>query len=264
MRNIEITKWNGLDHLENNKDYYKKIFLNNKIIAFRNVNADKNLQQKIMIYFGDLLGWVPNSLNPNGPDYFEDHHKQMVNRSFVEKNELMLNWHIEWVQFEENPHYGATWNMTQFDCDYDTGNTLFIDTSEIYNLLDKESAEFLDKCKVVLLYKGEKKEFNYIKDHWITGEKCVRPHMSRYGPLRLAEFDKRIPTKIEEKKFIELHHSIYENIYNNKEIVYIHRWEKGDLLVPDLFKFAHAVTGGFKENERRLDGIFGRLHTPIY
>lgn len=261
VRDVKITEWSSLEHLFDNKDYYKEMFLNDKIIAFRNVNADLILQEKIMLYFGDLLGWYPNSENSNPSHYFEDHHKHMINNKNITKDELILSWHIEWVEQDHIPHYGSTWNMTKFDCNYDTGNTCFVDMAEVYNLLDQNSSQFLEKCDVFVdsFMPGHlNSPYPYIKEHWITNEKCVRPFLFDIKKTSLVLFDKKQPTENENKMFESIHKFVYDTVHNNLDIRYVHRWQKGDLLVPDLFKLAHAVTGGFKENERRLDGMFGK------
>ena len=36
------------------------------------------------------------------------------------------------------------------------------------------------------------------------------------------------------------------------------KWQQGDVAVPDLFKLAHAVSGGFIQNQRTLQGQFGK------
>jgi hypothetical protein len=36
----------------------------------------------------------------------------------------------------------------------------------------------------------------------------------------------------------------------------VHRWQQGDLIIPDMFKLAHAVTGGFKSEDREFRGIW--------
>ena len=41
----------------------------------------------------------------------------------------------------------------------------------------------------------------------------------------------------------------------------VHKWQEGDLAVPDLYKLAHSVSGGFVENQRTLQGQFGKA-TP--
>lgn len=262
MREIEIINWQGLNNLYDNEKYYKQLFLNNKVLAFRNVNADNNLQKKIMFYFGDIFGWYPNSLNKNLSDYFEDHHRHFINNRVITKNELVLGWHVEWVQYEDDPHYGATWNMTKFECEYDNGNTNFIDTEEVYNLLEKKDAEFLLKCKVLFKEPYETKhaqKYFYIKNHWMTGSKCVRPFLGNFESTSLIEFNGNSPTENEKNIFNKIHKDVFNLICTNQDIKYVHRWQKGDLLVPDLFKLAHSVSGGFKKNERRLDGMFGKL-----
>jgi hypothetical protein len=37
------------------------------------------------------------------------------------------------------------------------------------------------------------------------------------------------------------------------------KWKQGDLAVPDLFKLAHSVSGGFIKNQRTLRGEFAKL-----
>lgn len=259
MQDIEVIEFPGWDSVKENFSYYKQKFLDEKILAFRNVHADFAMQQDIMHFFGDNLGWYPNSEDSSQSDYFEDHHKHMVGGRVVAKDDWMLGWHVEWVEYENDSFYGSTWNMTKFNCDYDTGNTCFYDMTDFYNRLDEETASFLDKCKVKIpKNNGPDAHYNYVKRHWITNEKSLRPHLGGYVNTDLIEFDGRIPTDLEIKQFNELHKYIVETVWKDTEFRRVHRWQKGDLLIPDLFKLAHAVTGGFGENQRRLDGMFGK------
>jgi hypothetical protein len=41
------------------------------------------------------------------------------------------------------------------------------------------------------------------------------------------------------------------------------KWQQGDLAVPDLYKLAHSVSGGFTKNQRTLSGQFGRALPTI-
>ena len=41
------------------------------------------------------------------------------------------------------------------------------------------------------------------------------------------------------------------------------KWQEGDLAVPDLYKLAHSVSGGFTKNQRTLFGQFGRALPSI-
>lgn len=262
MQDVTVIEFPGMDSIKSNLDYYKQKFLDEKIIVFRNAYADFAMQQDLMHIFGDLLGWYPNSKDKSKSDYIEDHHKHMKGPTTATKDEWMLGWHIEWVEYENDSFYGSTWNMTKFDCDYDTGNTCFYDMTDLYNRLDKDETDFLDKCRVEGVKKdGNNVRFDYVKSHWITNEKTLRPHLGGYLPILLVEFDGREPLEEDNKRFIELNAKVIKTVWEDTEFRKVHRWQKGDLLIPDLFKLAHAVTGGFGENQRRLDGMFGKQKT---
>ena len=259
MRDINTIEFPGWDSVKENFPYYKQKFFDEKILAFRNVHADFAMQQDIMHFFGDNLGWYPNSSNTSQSHYFEDHHKHMNGPKIAEKDEWMLGWHVEWVEYENDPFYGATWNMTQFDCNYDTGNTCFVDMAEVYLSLGKDDAAFLDNCRVEIPKKDDVPvQFDYVKRHWLTEEKCLRTHLGGYAITTLVSVANKIPSQEEVQRFNALHDYIIDKVWNDESIRYVHRWQKGDMLIPDLFKLAHAVTGGFVQNQRRLDGMFGK------
>lgn len=260
MQYIEVIEFPGLEELKTNFPYYKQKFLDSRILAFRNVNADFALQEDITKFFGDNLGWYPNTENPNRSDYIEDHHKHMMGQSIATKDEWMLGWHIEWVEHENDSYYGATWNMTKFDCEYDTGNTCFVDMTAFYSRLSDEEKNFLDKCIVNLHTRGKDYQYSYIKKHWITDEKTLRPFLGDYGTTKLYKFNGEDPTESQIEQFNVLHKNIIKVVWEDPAIRLVHRWQKGDLLIPDLFKLAHAVTGGFGRDQRQLDGMFTKAN----
>ncbi len=260
MQEIEVIEFPGFESIKENFSHYRQKFLDSKILAFRNVHADYSLQEDIIKFFGDNLGWYPNNEIPNRSDYIEDHHKHMLGPTIATKDEWMLGWHIEWVENENDSFRAGVWNMTKFDCEYDTGNTCFVDMTSLYNSLTKEEQGFLDKCVVVLDSQGRNVQYSYIKKHWITDEKTLRTFCGNYGITTLKTYDGRHFTDNELKEFERLHGKIIDNVWNNKDIRMVHRWQKGDLLIPDLFKLAHAVTGGFVQNQRQLDGMFAKAN----
>ena len=73
----------SIEEIKSNPNKYKDIYFKNKIIVFRNANLNKEQQTELMIFFGDLLGWFPNSKNTNHSDYTEDHHKHMNNNKNI-------------------------------------------------------------------------------------------------------------------------------------------------------------------------------------
>jgi alpha-ketoglutarate-dependent taurine dioxygenase len=268
----------SIEEVKSNPDKYKKIYLEDKIIVFRNANLNKEEQSELMIFFGDLLGWYPNSINSNKSEYTETHHKHMNEGVNVSKDELMLSWHIEHVQNEEDSHHGATWRMEKFECPDDSGHTYFVDMAKMFKDLNLEDQEFLSKCTNILettefRYKTDlndlekekeefivSKEFACVNTHPITKEKTVRVSLfASNGTLNsLSKFDCREPSEEEKDRFLRLTKWICNEVWTNENIRMVLKWKQGDLAVPDLYKLAHSVSGGFTKNQRVLSGQFGK------
>ena len=96
--------------------------------------------------------------------------------------------------------------------------------------------------------------YPFVKKHWITNQKGIRFDFGTGTELTL--FDGRTPTDEEISQYKLLHDKIEQNVLSNEDIRMVLRWEQGYLAVPDLFKLAHSVTGGFEKEERRLKGVF--------
>ena len=60
------------------------------------------------------------------------------------------------------------------------------------------------------------------------------------------------------KYFKEIRNFYFDQVLYNKDIRICHKWDEGDFLVVDLFKMAHAVTGGFNPKEREFIGLWAR------
>ena len=70
-------------------------------------------------------------------------------------------------------------------------------------------------------------------------------------------FDKRKPTKDEIKTYEEMMNFIQEQILYNLDIRIVHKWKQGDIVMPDMYKMCHAVSGGFDSKDRQFTGIWG-------
>lgn len=270
---VNTTEFISIEEIKSNSEKYKDIFLKDKIIVFRNANLNKEQQTDLMEFFGDILGWYPNSSNRSPSDYVEDHHKHMANGRYATKDQLMLNWHTEHVENENDAFHGATWRMEKFNCPEDSGHTYFVDMTEMYASLNKEDKEFLDKCITYLTVteatydkdnrrtiKEVKQSFNTVSQHPITGEKTLRVHLASPFPefISLQKFDGRDPVTEEINRFNGLIRWVCNEVWTNEDIRMVHKWQEGDLAVPDLYKLAHSVSGGFIENQRTLQGQFGK------
>jgi hypothetical protein len=74
----------------------------------------------------------------------------------------------------------------------------------------------------------------------------------------LSKIDDREPNEEEIDRHKNLTQWIRNQVWENKDIRMVLKWEEGDLAVPDLYKLAHSVSGGFTKNQRTLSGQFGR------
>ena len=280
MYTIKTIEFPGYEELKNNFNQYKDMFLSDSIIAFRNANINFEMQTKIMHLFGDNLSWYPNSSNKNPSDYIETHHKHMDEKNVFDKNSIMLQWHQEHVAQEHNPYVSGLWNMILFKCEPNTGKTFFVDMSKLFNMFNDEDKDFLSKCQILIKnyrWHGKKDYYYYlnekdsknnndelvtyslVSEHWITKEKTIRTYLSESEVTSLYKFNNETPTIENINKYKEISKKINNEINNNEDIRMQHIWEQGDLLVPDLFKLAHAVSGGFNKDQRQLDGMFGTL-----
>ncbi len=271
MINIEPIEFPGIDSIKNNIEFYKNKFLSDNIVVFKNANCDELMQNKIAKILGDELNCYPITRENSVDFYIEDHHKHIDSNPYAGKDDILLHWHIEHV-VRDRSHTLGIWNMELFKCDPDSGKTYFVDMVSLYSILSKEEQDFLDKATVTAFYKKrnqdlldeekkgmdfyQEKNFTYgmSKKHWITNEKGIRFQFGDRSTLTL--FDGRVPTKEEVYEYNSICEKIENNVLLNEDIRMVLRWEQGYLAIPDLFKLAHSVTGGFKKEERRLKGVF--------
>ena len=269
MIEIEPIDFPGIDSIRNNIEFYKDKFLSDNIIVFKNANCSDEMQNEIGEIFGVELN-CSQSTNTNRVDfYIEDHHKHIDNAPSAGKDDILLHWHIEHV-VQDRSHALGVWNMQLFKCNKDSGKTYFVDMVNLYSTLSKEDQDFIDKAVVTIyheeentiheeekgmdFYQGKSFTYQLSKKHWITNQKGLRIVFGSMPILTL--FDNRTPTEEEILRCSSLLKKIEEEATNNEDIRMVLRWEEGYLAIPDLFKLAHSVTGGFEKEERRLKGIF--------
>lgn len=268
MIKIQTIEYPGKKEIFNNFDKYKQIFLDDGIIPFRNAHCDREEQDEIMRFFGDRLGWWPNNSNSTGDHTYEEtHERHMGVENIEDKNALMLAWHLEHVQLKKDIYVGASWCMNLFKCDPDAGVTYFVNMLKFYRELPEEEKSFLSKIEIELpqdlsqAYEAPNKEertYKLVQNHWLHNEDTIRIFLGSED-AKLYRFDGHTPTKEQEERLKEFLNKLFVFIYENEESRLVHYWQEGDMLISDMFIMAHAVTGGFKQGERRLDGMFATL-----
>lgn len=268
MRIVAPTPFISIDDIKNNVQHYSNMIINNKILCFRDANLSVEDQDLVRKIFGDYFNWYPKTTDTDEVQekYQENHARLNLNEGNSGKDQVILPWHLEHTEYNV-PIVASFWNMIKFSADTETGKTLFVDTSEIYDNLDDEWKDFLNKSK----YCSSKENYpNFVKpaisNHWWIDKKVIRIDITHHANDidYLYEFDGREPTEIEKKKFLEVRSYILDRITNNnKDLLYVHKWKEGDLLVSDLFVLAHSITGGFNPENREFVGLWARDYYDI-
>lgn len=258
MKETVSIEYPGIDSILNNIDYYIDKFKNDSIIVFRNANLSLSKQEELTRKMGDYFGWFPN-VNSGLLERYTESHKSNPHLDGVDGDTIFLDWHIE------HPYYGlpivaSTWNMINFTANPETGKTYFVDMAKIYKSLPKDWQDFLSRATIIGSNPSvhtEPREFKAVWNHWLLDEKVFRFQVVRYAAKsHLKSFDGRNPTDIERQKMVEICTHVYSELNKDGDHRIVHKWQKGDLVIPDIFKLAHAVTGGFMPNEREFSGIW--------
>ncbi len=265
MINTEPIPFPGTEEIVNNFDYYKNKFINDSFLVFRDANLSAEEHSAFHKTLGGLFGWYTNESPEDVYSYTENHsHNDLMGLSG--KDDIMLKWHIEHVYYE-NPIVAATWNMSIFKTDSENGKTYFVDSEKIYNMMSDDWKSFLSKCTTNTVEFDNNKDnsemvkYNYevIKNHWLTNNPLIRIRVLKddESPSNLVLFDGNSPNNDQTKKFNEISLWFSNQIKDNEDIRVVHRWKQGDIFIPDMFKLAHAVTGGFDPKDREFTGIWG-------
>ena len=244
----------------NNVELIFEKFKADNIVVLRGLNLTREQQDEFIRTMGDHTGWFPNHSMEFSQEYRENH-SRIERKEEAGPDGIVVPWHMEHVDFDTHtPIIGGAWNMLKFSADPNTGKTYFVDSAKFYQGLSEESQDFLSKS-LVKWYESDGSGPFYtpaVQKHWISNEPVIRIDIRNHisTPDMLHEYDDRTPTEEEKQKFVELRDDFIQQIKENADIRLVHRWEQGDLLIVDLFKHAHAVTGGFDSSDREFVGLW--------
>lgn len=259
MIHTVAVEYPGLESIIENSKVYKDKLINESVIVFRGANLSLDEQKEFHKTISKIFGF---KIYGEDNSYYTENHINNPKVNVVGSDDIMLGWHIEHVHYL-NPIVLGTWNMFHLTSTYGSGKTYFVDTSIVYNMLDKEVKDFLNSCTLqrVLLdslnSSYEKFEYKAIAKHWITGLPVIRIPMFSGSDSPLIYINGKVPTDKDHEKFKEILKNISNIIKNDTNIRISHTWEQGDLVVMDAFKLAHAVTGGFDPKDREFTGMWG-------
>ena len=263
MPYTKILEFTNIGEIENNASFYKKIFIEDGLIVFRNARLSNEdhviFHQMLCKKFGAY-----EEENLNG--YVEQHSRISDHAKENAKNDgIILTWHVEHPSYK-NPIVLGSWNMHKFTAQEESGKTYFVDTEALFNMMPDNFKDFAKKCIVVspvVKNEGVGPTHKFIDSHWITGNLVIRvSHINETGNdyQMLHTFDGAVPTKEEHDMYDSIMQWIQNQLANNLDIRIVHKWRQGDLVIPDMYKMCHAVSGGFKSEEREFKGIWGRQY----
>lgn len=268
-------------HIIDNLDEYIENFLQEGILAFRELHATEQQQRTILAYFGDKLGWLPNKKYPKTHRYLENHDNALTVYANKSKDDLIVLWHLEHCSVKHSQS-AAAWNMLRFDCDSSCGTTGFIDASKIYEDMPKEWQVFLDKCMIRDHMYGylaeefeETSQFKSLDGFTYTSHprKAVLDHPTRrikvcrinpiLVPADLISVDGLKPSDDDLSLFSDIWDFYHKEIWENPDRAMWWQWKKGDLIIPDLSVMIHSVRGGFNFNEREFVGYWAYYEDAV-
>ena len=243
------------------------------LVAITGNKATENEQLEIAIAFGDRCNWIPNSNKKNFYTYKEDHSLTFLEKLKSEPcaeelldERILVNWHLEHIH--KRPMYvGAIWVMKTFNCSRFDGMTGFVDACELIDELKSDEVEFLKCCRIRydennLIYKSVQNTISYTELNHVpaidihrTNSKNILRLTPAFDGEHLVSFKNREPSVSEVATFSEIKNKICNLVWKNRNIQFWWTWEEGDLLIVDLSRMYHSVTGGFKIGQRELIGI---------
>jgi alpha-ketoglutarate-dependent taurine dioxygenase len=264
---VEPVEFPGIDKVLENADYYKDKLINESVICFRNANLTERDQFDFAKKIGKLFGFY---LINDESKYIENHERK--SEIVSGPDDIIVEWHVEHTYYV-NPIVASTWNMYNFKTDNENGKTYFVDTNVVFEMLTDDEKQFLldsritepDFIKEAQLKNGFASgtlnfadNYPIVAEHWLTGKPIIRfTILPKPAIIRLVSYKAEMPTQDEITYFETLIRKIEDIIWNNEDVRIVHKWQQGDLVIPDMFKLAHAVTGGFKPEDREFRGIWG-------
>jgi alpha-ketoglutarate-dependent taurine dioxygenase len=268
MKIVDPLVFNSKSELYENLNAVIDKFKSDAIVGIRGLKLSESEQLQLVKDLGDIIGWFPKNSEDFSHKYIENH----SSNRWVEGStgdQVILDWHLEHVDYDDYiPIVAGVWNMQNFKGSSDNGKTYFMDSRKIYELAtSEEDIEFLKKSRAVWPEEYEKDIYtdcyvDAIQKHWLSEEPQIRLELTHIDEAELYEFDGNTPTEEEKAKFKEIALRFSNQVWNNEDLRIVHRWEEGDILIPDLFALAHAVTGGFKSEEREFTGFWCYSNSP--
>jgi alpha-ketoglutarate-dependent taurine dioxygenase len=292
-----VVNFLGINDVIENSHVYSEIFKKYGMVCFRNAHLDDDLSISVLNELAKHFHWSPVYKKSNGLTsswkYTQNYDSRVSSVKISELEQSLINpWHLEGM-YKKNTQHAAGWKMRNFKCDSNVGQTGFIDSSELIELLPQEMYDFLKKCKLIHYpifvnkfpdsyssmldhFSSEMNQMseqiwsvdgkweiasnahNAIENHPTCGYEVLRlcPCCEIWGHQHLLfSVNNSKPTATDIEKFGYIKSWLRDRILD-ESLSWYHEWSEGDFLVPDLFIMIHAARGGFFSGQREFDGFW--------
>jgi alpha-ketoglutarate-dependent taurine dioxygenase len=274
MRQIPAVRISSLDDALGKLPEICELFTSTGLLKLQGYGLSRSEQLTFVSKMGDIFSWNINTkvVEEAAADtvldlyVFMGGHSDDPHRSESIASNYAVDWHIEQV-FYVDTFLAGFWNMYHIGYeDPKAGNTHFVDSSELYNLLPEEDKDFLNKS-VVIWDKpiGPKDGFGpyYTKaldTNKVNGKTTIRLETDGgcIVPVSLYKFGGEDPTPEQSARLDQILALLKQDLALKKDLRYVQQWQKNDMIIVDLFRMYHAVTGGFGYGERKFHGTFTR------
>jgi len=261
------------EYIIENINLYIDDFLSKGFLHFKNLNPTKQQEWDIMCAIGDVVGWNPNSALSNDPiPPYLPAHDESHSVSFQTwgikptKDQMLIPWHMEHPH-KLNPPIGVLWHMIKFECSSTSGKTYLVNMRKMFEELPEDWKSFLINSEIFSFYSTNPQGIINAEsqESKVALRKIVVPHFyTKENTLRMSFFEKetihknkgKIVDLEETSKFIEIQNYIKNHLILDGHLIKKISWQKGDVVIADLFTMAHCVMGGFKEGTRVLSRIW--------
>jgi len=284
-----------IEDVESNPSEFIDIFREHGLIGFRDSNCVDPAVDPIRLLdaFAQELSWTPHPAQPDGSlsgswGYLQQYDDVLAERE-VDVSEDLIQWHIEGIS-KLRTQAAAAWFMYKFSAAPGTGSTGFVDMSKLLDKMPDNFREIAERAATVHYppfpsttediesFRTQRDNLRNVlavpagdgRDVLAFPRQVVEHHpdfgfdVLRLCPCRewfgcqhhIYSIDGERPEANDLDLFFRMQDWVNREIVSVKENQIFWDWAEGDVVIPDLFRMAHGVRGGFTPGQRYFQGYW--------
>lgn len=239
--------------------------------VIRSLHATESIQQWVTKAVVDALGdggeYQYRKYIENHADWVQNLENLMGERK--SDFDISIPWHLEHLGWSGRASL-ASWNMQIFNCKSTEGRTGFVDAAQLYDDMPAHYQNFLEMCSVrfnlsklnIKSYTADGLAHPAVRISTACGRKCISLSPVLDGE-ELYKVGNEHPSNEDKELFSEIKFWVMRNVWSEPSRQDWHLWTSGDLLVVDLERMYHAVSGGFTPAQREFVGYWACPQEPF-